>query len=112
MGATLTKASDVECGHAGVVSVTGSAKLTVGGQSVLVQSDVASKSISNCTTVTNPQTGTKQCTTVLSVSPTSLATKLTVGGVPVVLASLTGATDGVPPGKLQAVAGQSKLTAI
>ncbi|HTO61226.1 MAG TPA: hypothetical protein VMM15_08210 [Bradyrhizobium sp.] len=50
--------------------------------------------------------------TVLSVLPTSLAQKLTVGGLPAVLDTLSGLTDGKPPGSLQSSAGQSKLTAV
>jgi hypothetical protein len=110
MGNPLTVSSDVECGHKGLVAVDSSAKLTVGGNAVLLASGVVSKTVSaSCAT---PSTSTTHpCTSVLSILPTSLATKLTAGGMPVVLDSLSGLTNGLPPGKLMAIAGQSKLTA-
>jgi hypothetical protein len=67
--------------------------------------------VANCSTkVTSAPTS--PCVTVLSVLPTSLAQKLAVGGLPVVLDTLSGLTDGVPPGSLKPDASQSKLTAV
>lgn len=112
MGSPLTIASDVECGHKGVVEVTSSVKLTVNGSPVLLEASVASMPVTPGTCATQQTSTTSPCKTVTSVLPPSLATKLTVGGKPVVLDSLKGLTDGVPPGGLLATAGQSKLTAI
>jgi hypothetical protein len=116
----LTIASTVTCNHQGVVAVSSAAKLTVNGSAVLVESGVLSKSIvpGTCLTplhVPPPPPPTSPCTTVVSVLPTSMATKLTAGGMAVLLDSLAGQTDGVcvpPPGTLSAAAGQNKLTAV
>lgn len=110
MGAVLTLSSTVQCGHAGTVGVSGSALLTVGSSAVLTPDGVATKAVAGCTTA--PSSPTKPCTTVLSVLPSSQAIKLTAGGMPVLLDSLAGATDGMPPGTLMAVAGQTKLSAV
>jgi hypothetical protein len=114
MSHVLTESSDVECGHLGTVDVTGTSKLTVLGSQALLSSGVAGKSIALCITPNAPTATppTKACMTVVSVLPVSLATKLTVGGQPVVLDTLKGLTDGLPPGSLVAVALQSKLTAV
>lgn len=111
MGSPLTIASTVQCGHFGTVAVSSSTKLTVSGSAVLIQTGVAGKSVAGCTTQVTPG-GNKPCTTVGSVAPPSLALKLTAGGQPVVLDSLVGLTDGVPPGALLGVAGQTKLTTL
>jgi hypothetical protein len=110
MSKALTTASDVECGHQGAVQVSSSAKLTIGGNAVLIASGVVGSSVAHCATPASSTTS--PCMTVLSVLPTSLAQKLTVGGLPVVLDTLSGLTDGKPPGSLQSSAGQSKLAAV
>lgn len=110
MGSPLTIGSDVECGHKGLVTVQSSAKLTIAGQAVLVASGVMGGPIAACTTAPSPST--KPCTAVVAVLPVSQAIKLTAGGAGVVLDSLLGLTDGLPPGTLFAAAGQSKLTAV
>ncbi|HXQ45349.1 MAG TPA: hypothetical protein VN806_01970 [Caulobacteraceae bacterium] len=111
MGSPLTMSSTVQCGHLGTVQVSSSTKLTIGGVAVLVQAGVAGKSVLLCTTLPTAA-GNKPCQTVSSVLPISLSQKLTAGGNPVVLDSLKGLTDGVPPGTLLAVAGQAKLTTV
>lgn len=108
MGEVLTAGSGVECGHGGTVAVMSAAKLTVGGKAVLVATDIMGKPVAGCST---PATPTKPCTTVTSVLPPSLALKLTVGKKGVVLGTLVGLTDGMPPGALKGVPNQSKLTA-
>ncbi|MEZ4731292.1 MAG: hypothetical protein R3E79_29590 [Caldilineaceae bacterium] len=108
----LTTASPVVCGHGGPVTVSSSAKLTVKQNPVLLKSSIASKAVSGCTTVPDPNTSTKACTTVASVTAGE-ATKLTVRGNPVMLDTLAGSTDGTIGGTLQtllsATAGQSQL---
>jgi hypothetical protein len=54
-----------------------------------------------CTTP--PTSATKPCTTVVSTFPGSSSLKAKVGGRPVYLATVTGVTDGVPPGSLVVV---------
>lgn len=109
MAGVLTTASNVQCGHQGTVSTRGSAKLKVQGSPVLTGSGVVGSSIAGCTTA--PSSTTKPCTSVLAVG-VGRALKLRVGGQPVLLDTLVGSTNGVPPGTLPATAGQTKLEAI
>ena len=96
MPAVVTKASTVSCAHEGTVTTLGSAKLTVGGSPVLVESGIAGEPIAGCKIPPNPPADTNTvCTSVLTVDASSLATKLSVGGNPVALASLSGTTNGV-----------------
>jgi hypothetical protein len=112
----LTASSTVSCGHPpGTVPVVSTAKLRVGTAGVLVKTDIDGKPADGrCGIVPPPQTN-KKCTTVKGVTD-GVATKLTVGGNPVMLDSLKGLTDGVfgtdPPNKLSATADQTKLTSI
>src|SRR5262245_43496529 len=101
MGNVLTAASDVECGHKRHVTVTGASKLTVGGSGVLVSAGVVGASVPPLSCSTKPSSSTKPCSSVASILPSSLATKLKVNGQPVVLDTLHGATDGNPTGALQ-----------
>jgi hypothetical protein len=121
MSAVVTASSTVTCGHItpvlpGTVSTVGSPKLTVGGSPVLIASGIEGKAVTSCG-ITPSSTSTK-CLTVKSVSvaPASVATKLTVGGKPVVLAGLQGTTDGkllgvTPQPLLGATVAQTLLTA-
>lgn len=117
MPAVVTQASTVSCGHAGIVQTAGSQKLTVGGSPVLLASGVLAKPIpplpnpGSCTIVPPPMTDVP-CTAVKAVNPPSLATKLLVGGNPVVLASLSGITNGSLSTFLNAVVTQTLLTTI
>jgi hypothetical protein len=113
----LTTNSTVVCGHpaggGGVVQVQSQAKLTVAGASVLVPDGIGAKSMSTLCGIPLPPAANKKCTKVISVSAGS-ATKLTVGGAPVVLQTLGGSTDGTLDGVtpqllLAAVANQEKL---
>lgn len=113
----LTTGTSVTCGHQGKVSTNGTAKLTVNGQNVLLRSGVEGQSVKNnppadldsCTT--KKTNTTSPCAAVLSVS-TGEATKLKVGGKPVLLDTLMGTTNGNPPGTLSVQANQSKLRAM
>lgn len=118
MPGVLTTASNVTCGHSpGKVTTTGSPKLKVSGQPVLLKTGIMGKPVSGCSTptVSPPSPVSKPCTSVLAVT-LGEAVKLTVGSLPVVLDTLKGATDGVvanaPQAFLSATAGQTKLTTI
>ena len=115
MAEVLTTGSTVDCGHTGTVSTSGASKLKVAGNAVLLEDGVSGKSVSACVTQNVTNTGMKQCTTVTSVTM-GKATKLKVGGAPVLLSSLKGATDGTVGGSpqmlLKATAGQTKLKAV
>lgn len=109
MAGVLTIASNVQCGHQGTVSTSSSTKLKVKGSAVLTELGVMGKSVAGCTTT--PSTSTKPCLLVTGVI-TGRALKLRAGGLPVLLDTLAGLTDGLPPGTLPASAGQKKLKAI
>lgn len=131
MPTVLTAASQVTCTHGGTIVTTGVPKLKIDGSLVVLEAGVVGKPVSPgaplppppppatpCSIPTDPNTGTKSCTSVVSVS-TGKSAKLTVNGQPVLLESLGGATDGtgpspaVPPtNALMASANQTKLTAI
>jgi hypothetical protein len=111
----LTTASSVRCGHQGTVGIASDAKLKVGGNPVLRPSSIQGKDITACITP-DSNTATK-CRRVALVTG-GAASKLRVGGQAVVLESLTGSTDGLPPvppgpgqplGPVQAI--QTKLRA-
>jgi len=110
MPKVLTEASTVGCGHGpGKVGVSGSGKLTVSQKSVLLKSGIDGKGVSAC--ATQPSNSTQPCATASVIA--GEASKLTIGGKPVMLDTLlSGTTDGKPPGKLTAAAGQNKLTAV
>jgi hypothetical protein len=114
MAYVLTEAATIRCSHAkpGSVSVTGSTKLTVGGTGVVLIDNLPSGSI-HCLTVDDANSGTKHCTSIQKAFA-GASTKLTVGGIPVALATLKGPTDGAPvPITYSATnAGQSKLKAV
>ncbi len=115
MPAVLTTQSNVTCGHSpGRVSTSSPLKLRVGTAAVLVKAGVQGKSVGLCSTVTDPNSGAKQCTSVTSVTAGE-ANKLTAGGQKVVTAALAGGTDGTVGGTpqllLSATPAQSKLTA-
>lgn len=116
MAGVLTEDSRITCATGGTVSATGEAKLRVAGKPVLLLAGVAGKSVGSCTTVTDPNTGLKQCTAVSAVTG-GQATKLTVGGTPVLLDTLAGNTDGIHPtaptlATLSAQANQTTMTAV
>ena len=110
--------SNVTCGHSpGKVTTTGSPKMSVSNQPVLLKTGIMSKPVGGCGTphaadASGPTA--KLCTSVTAVS-VGEAIKLTVGGMPVMLDTLAGQTDGMvgkvtPQLSLSATAGQTKLT--
>ncbi len=117
MPAVVTQGTTVSCGHGGIVQTVGSPKLTVGGSPVLVDTGIIGEPIpaapapGSCSIMPPPNSNVP-CTTVLSVNPASLATKLVVSARPVVLASLSGTTNGSAPTFLTAVVTQTLLTTV
>jgi hypothetical protein len=115
----MTVNSTVSCGHppggGGVAQVRSDAKLRVAGASVLLKDGIKGKTLTPaCATV--PSSGSTKCTKVDDVSSGS-ATKLTVGGDPVILGELLhGRTDGLVGGAPQlllfGVANQDKLRSV
>jgi hypothetical protein len=101
MATILTTGSKLACPHGGSVQLSaGRTRLTVAGNPVLAKADVVGKPVSGCTTVTNPQAGTKQCLTVVSVLAGE-AQHLSVGGMPVLTTDAQGLTDGLAGGPVQ-----------
>jgi len=114
MAEVLTSGSSVGCTHpGGKISLSSQAKLKVKGNAVLLEDDVKGKSISDCPIPKDESKGTAPDTKVLALT-TGKASKLKVGGKPVLLSTLTGTTNGLPtaPGaQLKVSADQTKLTA-
>ena len=119
MSGVLTTQSTTECGHSGTVGTVGAAHFTVNGKGVLTTTGVASQSVTGCQIVpsTNPNGTPKDvaCLTVTAVDKTE-ATRLTVGGVAVLIDPLGGATSGLkdslPTKDLTASVVQTRLTAV
>jgi hypothetical protein len=110
MAAALTESSTLGCTHlTGSIALNASqSQLTVNGNKVLVDGDLNGASVSNCGTVVT--SSTSKCQTFTPM-PGGVAQKLKVGGKGVLLETLQGTTDGVPPGGPAVVqsAGQTKL---
>jgi hypothetical protein len=117
----LTTSSPVTCGHSpGAVAAASTAKLAVGGARVLQEAGVQDAAVSGCGTIPAADgSGTPtdiKCLTVTAVSGV-FSTKLTCGGKPVILETLSGATNGMvakltPQTLVNGTAGQTKLTGI
>lgn len=113
-GKVFVTGATVKCGHGGEVpdgKLSSERKLTVLKSPVLTRSELDNAIFQAGCSQTNANASEKVCTKVVSVGGT-LASKLTVDGVPVIVESLTGTTDGAPKNTdLTGSAGQSKLTA-
>lgn len=116
----LTADSIIHCPHSpGKLALTGiTHKLTVQGKPVLVKADILATSVQGCPNPTSSPPPSHTCTKINSVS-SGEATKLKVGGVPVMLDTLAGLTDGFPPppppppgGNITVAQVQNKLTAV
>jgi hypothetical protein len=128
MALVMTLTSTITCqpaaatAHGGKVAAASTAKLRVDGSPVipaLVQPLPAGPNglgaIAGCKTPTSTTPSSKPCLRVVSVLPSSMATKLTVSGIGVLLDSVAGTTDGtIGPaiGSLSGTASQNRLTAI
>lgn len=93
MAAILTTSATIGCGHGGTVQVSaGQSKLSIGGAAVLVAGDLDGRPIAGCPQPNIP------CTAVTSVS--GVPSRLSVGGAAALLDTITGTTNGSPPGAL------------
>ena len=102
----VTANAKIICVHGGQVQVIPKQQsVTIQGGAVMCAGDLEGSPIAACPVPPSP--GSKPCTTVVSVlppmAPPSASAKVKVGGKPVLLATLTGMTDGVPPGVIQVV---------
>jgi len=107
MANVLTTESTISCGHGGTVSTTSTAKLKIGDKPVLIKGNIG-PTVSSCGTQTT-SAGTYPCPAATITG--GEASKLRVGGLSVMLDTLSGTTTGNPVGTPTAVAKQSKLTA-
>ncbi|HEX2088295.1 MAG TPA: hypothetical protein VHF89_21595 [Solirubrobacteraceae bacterium] len=98
----LTTAATIMCAHGGrVVLIPRQMSVLAGGAPVVCVPDLLGAPIAGC--LLPPTPATKPCTLVAAVFPGSWSTRVTVGGRPVYLQTLTGLTDGVPPAPLLVV---------
>jgi hypothetical protein len=102
MPPVLTAQAVIMCAHGGKVqAIPRQFKVTIQGAPVLCVPDLLGAPIVGC--VQPPTPATKPCTLVAATFPGSWSLKVTAGGRPVYLATLTGLTDGVPPSPLVVV---------
>ncbi|HUO72194.1 MAG TPA: hypothetical protein VMU39_15610 [Solirubrobacteraceae bacterium] len=99
MPQVLTTNAVIMCQHQGTVTLTSTqAKVVIEGGEILCEPDLVGAPIVGCTQPAS--TSSKPCTQVVTTTPGSASEKVTVGGRPVYLSTLSGMTDGVPPGTL------------
>lgn len=95
----LTEDADLRCAHdLGKVAIIATQnRVRINGRRVLVQNNPEGRSISGC-----PNYGPtiKPCTTTLAVQ-TGYSSFIRIEGKPVCLDSVTGLTDGTPPGTVK-----------
>jgi hypothetical protein len=105
----VTTNATILCAHGGtVVLVPRQMQVTIQGGAVLCEGDLVGAPVVGCAQPPTPST--KPCTTVVSTLPGSSSPRVAVGGKPVYLATLTGLTDGVPPGAIMVVSpGQASV---
>jgi hypothetical protein len=95
----VTSNAAIMCVHGGQVTLTPKqTQVMIQGGAVLCDGDLIGAPIVGCAQPASP--GSEPCTTVISTLPGSTSLKVLVGGRPAYVATLTGITDGVPPGSL------------
>jgi hypothetical protein len=99
----VTTNDTVICTHGGTVVLTPKqGTVTAGGGALLRETDLIGAPIVGCTQP--PSISSKPCTTVVSTLPGGSAPAVLVGGLPAHVSTLSGITDGVPPGTISVVA--------
>ncbi len=120
----LTITSIINCPHLpGKLAFTGvNHKLKVLGSPVLMKTDIQSATVQDCINPTSSSPPSQKCLKVSGVI-IGESSKLRVGGVPVMLSTLAGLTNGFPPpppppappppgGNMTVAQVQNKLTAL
>jgi hypothetical protein len=99
----VTSAATITCIHGGQVTlIPKQTQVLAGGSPILCEPDLVGSPIIGCAQPPTP--ATKPCTTVVSTIPgASTSPKVKVGGRPAYVATLSGLTDGVPPGAIMVV---------
>lgn len=99
----VTTNDTIMCIHGGIVVLTPKqGAVTASGGAVLRETDLIGAPIVGCTQP--PTISSKPCTTVVSTLPGGSAPTVLVGGLPAHVSTLSGITDGVPPGTISVVA--------
>lgn len=99
----VTTNDTIICIHGGTVLLTPKqAVVTASGGAVLRETDLIGAPIVGC--AQPPSISSKPCTTVISTLPGGSAPTVIVGGLPAHVSTLSGITDGVPPGTISVVA--------
>jgi hypothetical protein len=102
MPPVVTMNATIICAHGGQVMLRpGQPTVMAGGGLVLCEGDLVGAPIVGCAQPPSPST--KPCTMVVSTLPGGSMPTVLAGGRPVHIATLTGMTDGVPPGVIQVV---------
>ena len=102
MPPVLNTNATVLCSHGGRVAlIPRQMQVMAGGAPVMCVPDLIGAPIAGCAQPPTPTT--KPCTTVVAVFPGSWSMTVMAGGRPVYLGTVTGLTDGVPPGSLTVV---------
>lgn len=95
----VTSNAVITCVHGGQVTIIPKqTQVTIQGGAVLCEPDLVGSPIVGCAQPPSPST--KPCLTVVSTLPGSTSLKVIVGGRPAYVATLSGVTDGVPPGAI------------
>lgn len=99
----VTTNDTIMCIHGGTVVLTPKqGVVTASGGAVLRDTDLIGAPIVGC--AQPPTISSKPCTTVVSTLPGGSAPTVLVGGLPAHVSTLSGITDGVPPGTISVVA--------
>lgn len=102
MPPVVTSSAVITCVHGGQVAlIPRQSQVIVQGAPALCEPDLVGAPIVGC--LQPPSPGTKPCTTVVSTLPGSTSLQVSAAGRPVYVATLSGLTDGVPPGALVVV---------
>jgi len=98
----VTANATIICAHGGRVTlIPKQAQALAGNAPILCEPDLVGSPIVGCAQPPSPST--KPCTMVVSTLPGSTSLKVLVGGRPAYVSTLTGLTDGVPPGSIMVV---------
>ena len=95
----VTSDATIMCVHGGQVTlIPKQTQVTIQGGAILCEPDLVGAPIVGCAQPPSPST--VPCTVVVATLPGSTSLKVVVGGKPAYVATLTGLTNGVPPGTL------------
>jgi hypothetical protein len=111
VGFVVTTNARIVCAHGGQVTLLPRQQtVTIQGGAILRETDLMGAPIAEC--AQPPTVSSKLCLVVVSVMPGGSAPTVSVAGMPAHLDSLTGMTDGVPPGTVSVIsAGQTTVQA-